>query len=292
MIAAPANFVTANEELAKQPIYLIEIEDLTAVFVNRWTGIADQVSWIVSIDPQSTTINEFDGTADLGEFSFTILDFEAFITSLFPTFTFEGKRVTLKTGFLGMAQVDFATLFTGEIDHVDNVLRNTAYKFFCSDATQPLSQVIYQTADDGLPTSSDHIKTLNGHPLDMLMDIFDAVGVNYDAAKIIAYRDGIFSGTQFLFELDSPPAANDFIANQLLKPLAGYLWTNNLGQLSVNFIYPQSLSTVFDITESQCDVPEGSQSDLVNVINYRYDHDRDQNKFMTEVVQEDGVSVS
>jgi hypothetical protein len=99
--------------------------------------------------------------------------------------------------------------------------------------------VIYTLADDGFPTDSDHRKTLNAHPLDILEDILlNQIGLTLDQfnnATLQTYRNGIFAGVQFYFSIDSPPAAKDFIESEIMKPLGGYIWTNNLGQIDFNF---------------------------------------------------------
>src|ERR1700722_19960017 len=249
MISVPANFSSANVALLKAPIFLITIAGYSRVFTNYATGVGGQYDWLEAYDDLQITISEMDGGSDIQNWSFTVQDFQNLITADFPSFTFEGKSVTVMTGLVGMAQVDFALLFTGVIDSVASANENLSYQFNCIDNQQTLTQVIFGVADDGFPTDSDHLRTLNGHPLDILIAaLVDEAGIPATAinqAKINGYRDGIFAGIQFKFEIDSPPAAKDFIEAQLLKPLGGYLWTNNKGQIDVNFFYKQVRPAVF-----------------------------------------------
>jgi hypothetical protein len=253
MISAPANFTTANAVLVKRPIFIITIAGYSRVFTNYATGVGGQYDWLESYDDLQITISELDGGADIQNWSFTVNDGDLAnpnaITGDFPGFTFEGKAVTVTTGFVGMSQSDFALLFTGAIDTVASSNNNQCYQFNCIDNNQTLSQVIYQTADDGYPTDSNHLKTLNAHPLDILVDVLvNQVGLAplaINQTKIDGYRDGIFAGIQFKFEIDSPPAAKDFIEAQILKPLGGYLWTNNKGQVDVNFFFKQVRPSVW-----------------------------------------------
>lgn len=239
MISASSAFLTANAVLQKKPIYLIEIATYTRAFTNRSTGVSGQVDWITAIEDHSITVNDLDGGADLGEFVFSVQDRSGLITADFPGFVFEGKAVTCKTGFVGMSQADFVLLFTGKIDSVASANGNTEYTFTCVDNKDVLSKVIYLTADDGRPTDSNHTLTVSGHPLAILQDILlNEIGLtssDFNSGTLGIYAQGLFAGMQFAFIIDSPPAARDFIENQLLKPLGGYIWVNNKGQLDFTF---------------------------------------------------------
>lgn len=249
MISATTNFLVANAALEKKPILTITVGgSYPRSFATNADGSNVNVLAIESFDDLSQTINDMDGGADLGELRFTVSDRGGLITSDFPTFTFEGKSVVLKAGFVGLSSGDFVTLFTGVIDTVSSANDNASYAFRCIDNKQSLSKVIYTVADDGKATDSDHRKTINAHPLDVLIDILENQ-VGYPSSqiniqKIATYRDTIFAGLQFVFSIDSPPSAKDFIENQIMKPLGGYIWVNNLGQVDVNFFYPNDRMAV------------------------------------------------
>lgn len=282
MISAPANFTTANAELAKRPIYIIAISGYYRTFTNCDTGIPGQYDWLESYSDLSITISELDGGSDIGGWNFTVSDGDISnpnaITADFPSFVFEGKAITVKTGFVGMSQADFALLYTGDIDTVVSANDNLSYTFNCIDNQQKLTSLLYTVADDGNPTSSDHMRTLNGHPLDLLISALAQIGYEpsmVNQTKILGYRNGLLSGIQFQFDIDSPPQAKEFLEAQILKPLAGYMWTNNLGQVDVNFLrkdvrgpYPSQLSLNED---NMISVPLAQQVDMVNVINFRMD---------------------
>jgi hypothetical protein len=203
--------------------------------------------------------------------------------------TFSGAAMTLT-----QLPEDFATLFTGAIDHIDVANFGQSYVFNCVDNKELLNEVIYQTGDDGNPTDNDHPHTLNAHPLDILMNIFTTIGVSYDSTGITDFRDNVFGGLQFSFILTTAPTAKDFIEQELLKPLGGYLWTNNLGQFRVNFFYHMSAASVSSLTAADTlEVPDATQADLVNVVTVRFDkgggsvdvsstRDNNSDKFMAE----------
>lgn len=296
MIQASAAFTNANLALVKNPVYLIQIQGYARAFTNKPTGITGQYPWIVSIADLSITVSDMDGGADLGDLSFNVQDHGQAITADFPGFVFEGKRVTLKTGFVGMNQDEFITLFTGLISTVSADNANAEYTFDCVDIRQELTKVVYTTADDGAPTDSDHPRSLNGHPLDLLISLLEnEIGLSpadIDIAKLETFRDGIYSGMQFTFSLTSPPAAKDFIENELMKPLGAYIWPNNEGKISVNFFYPQAQTPVLTLTrDNLTSIPLTEQADLINTVSLRFDQNAD-GKFFAESVQSDAGSVA
>lgn len=276
MITASGTFTTRNAARSKQPIHVIQIAGYHRVFLNQHVNVIGSTTWLVGVDDYSMTISELDGGSDLGELTFTIQDRKAAITGDFPNFVFEGKAITLKTGFSGMDLADFVTLFTGEIESVDSANQNNDYLFTCTDNKQKLTQVIFTEGSSGLPTDSDNPLEVEGHFLDILLGILtEEIGyanslVDFDT--IIAYRDGVFSGLNTLFKITSPPQAMDFIENELLKPFGGYIFTNNNGRLSVNFIYPLTTESVGSLTRDHIiGIPEAKQIDLINTLSYRFD---------------------
>lgn len=240
MLTASQPFLTANAVHRKEPIFLLTIDGYYRAFSNKFGYGTDD--FIISIDDLATTVNDLDGGADLGTLVVTVQDRGGAITADFPGFVFEGKKVTLSTGFKGMATADFLTVFTGVIDTVASVNSNQDYAFSCTDNLMWTSQVIFGTADDGAATDQNHPRTLNGHPLDLLISIvkneLNRTDLDLNETHILGYRDSIFAGLQFTFEITSPPAAQDFIEQQLMQPLGGYLFTNAQGQLDVHFSGP------------------------------------------------------
>jgi hypothetical protein len=185
----------------------------------------------------------------------------------------------VKVGFAGLAQADFMTVFTGYVDTVASDNGNLEYIFNCNDISAKLSQPIYLNGDSGKPVDSSNPKTLNAHPLDLLLDILGVKvglpGANYDTAKITAYRDGPFSGVQFNFRLTQSVVAADFIKEQLLKPLGGYLWVNSAGVITVNFFYPLAASVAVATLGpgTWTEIPGAQQVDMVNAIQWQFDKD-------------------
>jgi hypothetical protein len=282
MISANSNYIAAAANLDVEPIYLLEISGYSRKFTNQPTGVSGQYDWMIDISDSGTTINDLDGAADLGEVDITIQDLGHAITADFAGITLEGRKATLKIGYPGLAQSDFLIVHTGVIDNIASANKNNDYVFAITDKTTSLQKTIYSIGDDGVnPTDNKNPKTLNGHPLDILLDILEneigySVG-DINVTKITDYRDSIFSGVQFKFVITSPPTAADFIANQIMKPLGGYYWNDNNDQFNVNFFYPlTTVASVFSLNEdNMLDIPEAAQADLINSINFRFDKDDD-----------------
>jgi len=298
MISANANYLAAAANNPKKPIFIITISDYFRVLSNvviPGTFIATPMfDWLVSVEDLSVTVSDLDGGSDLADLVFTVQDRDGQITADFPVFVFEGKTVQLLVGYEGLVFADYITLFTGKIDSVESTNNNLEYVFTCPDARADLSQTIYQLGDDGFSTSDTHPRTLLGHPLDILIAALE-VECGYDSsqvdeAKIIAFRDGVYSGASMQFALTSAPTAKDFIEAEIMKPLGAYLRTNNLGQITVEFAYPVSSSTVFDFTpDNLIGIPSAGQADLINQVLTRMDSNG--NDFTVESVQSYQASI-
>lgn len=278
-VAATTNYKTALTNFrAGQIIWTVEIDTYSKVFsTDPGYGTND---WLTSIDDITTNINDVDGGADQIAFGFTVQDFQQLITADFLAFVFEGKKVTIKTGFQGLAYEDFAVAFVGVIDSVASVNANNEYYFNVVDTSDRLTQVVFQTGDDGFPTSSDHPKTVVGHPIDIFLAILGPSYLNLDpalidSAKLEAYRDGPFAGMEFVFNITQAPAALDFIKAQLMKPMGGYTWINAAGQVTANFFYPLAGPVAaFEFNrDTWTSIPEAEQTDMINTVQMQFDKD-------------------
>jgi hypothetical protein len=136
------------------------------------------------------------------------------------------------------------------------------------------------TVSDNALITSTNPKHLIGHPLDMLLDILQVeVGLadsDINIAQIQSYRDTVWSGTEFEFFITGSVDAKDFMENQLLKPLGGYLYPNYLGQVCVGFAQPLvgSIASVASMDPTNLsELPTLSVHDLINVLTMRFDKD-------------------
>jgi hypothetical protein len=302
VISSTANY-RAAAAAGKRPVIVITIAEYSRAFSNRddVAGVpAALFPWLVEVQDLQTTVNDLDGGTDLADLIFSVQDRGGAITASFPTFTFEGKLVQMFSGYEGLAFADFVTMFTGRIDSVESTNSNLEYVFSCPDIRSDLNRAIYTLADDGGNTSSDHVRTLNGHPLDILIAALETecglTSGQVDEAKITQYRDTIYSGAQMSFVLDSAPVAKEFIETELMKPLGAYLRTDNLGRVTVEFAYPINAATVFDFTpDTLLDIPSAGQADLINQVITRLDASSDNTSngsgFAVERVDQSAASI-
>lgn len=316
MLTASTNWKAANRKYEKQIIYRIVIGGYYRTFamvpsnlVDTWAGALTDDAWVVSIDEHNKTINDLEGGADQETFNFTVQDRNNRITADLAGFVFEGQLVQVYQGFASMSSMsDYLLIWQGYVDQVDSANNNLEYYFQCSDVTTKLQQSVYLTGDNGGQTSASNLKTLTGHPLDMMLDILlnelrdpksgQALDPSLiDITKIQAYRKKPFDGMEFEFHLSQPPAALDFIKNQILKPLGGYLWVTQ-GKLTVNFFYPLSAATpVQTIGEDDwTSIPSAQQTAMVNTVQYQFDKDdgvgSTSSNYLSTNTQEYGPSVA
>lgn len=276
MITVTPNFAAALAAFknGRIPVQVV-IAGYSRVFTSVPDGIPGHYPWIVSTDNLDLTLQDLDGGANQRTGGVTVQDVLGAITADFPNFVFEGKQIQLLVGFDGLAQADFACVFTGFIDSLSSANANGEYYIQFSDVQSQLAAVIFQTGDDGGPTSSTNIKTVSGNPLQILLDICQQLGVPTDSERITAYMNGPYSGTIFTFYLTQAPAAADFIKAQLMKPLGGYMWVNAAGQVTVNFFYP--LAGPVPVGSFSRDnwlaIPEASQTAMVNTVQMQFDLD-------------------
>lgn len=296
MITASPAFNAENAKLAKDPRYLLEITGYTRIFTVGDTQTAGQHPWISAIDRLRLQISDLRGSSSMGELRVIVIDKDGQITADFPGLPtpLEGREVKLKHGFAGMNQADYLQMFTGIVDRIENTENNTAYTFICKDNSRLLRKVIFETGDDGQPTSGDHPKTVEGNPLDILLDVLqNEVGMPADTTRITDYRDQIFNGFRFRIILETAPDAKQFIERDLLGPLGGFGFVDNLGQYTVRFFWPLpgTVSSVHSFDDSNLFVvPTPGEVEMVNLVTHRFDHDG--SKFRSENVEKEADSIS
>lgn len=285
MISVPTNYATALAAFnAGKLIYTVEIAGYDRIFSNDVNFGTDD--WLGEIDDMTLTIDDVNGGWNQVSFGFAVQDRDQQLTADFLTTTFEGKQVTIKTGFVGLAYVDFAPIFTGVIDSVSSINSNLDYYFNIMDIQQVLSKVVFPTGADGVTApSSDNALVLNGHPIDIMIEILSTeVGLDpslIDTTRLEAYRDGPFAGMQFLFNVTQSPAAYDFIQNQIMKVLGGYVWVNSKGQVTANFFYPlagpvavyEFNPAIWTSIPSADQLSSNTSRDMINTVQFQFDKD-------------------
>ena len=156
-------------------------------------------------------------------------------------------------------------------------LQTTSSVSFSFTLNGPVGTVV--TTDSGLISSSNP-RRYTGHPMNMVLDILvNQIGLansDVNVTQIESYRDTVFTGVEFDFILTGSVDAKDFIENQLLKPLGGYLYVNYLSQFCIGFAQPAvgGISAIAAITpDNLTELPTINTSPLTNVLTLRFDKD-------------------
>lgn len=258
--------------------------------------------WINAMSDINFNVDELNAQTSIDNVTFSVTDINHALTEDMASVTLEGRRCWIRCGYPGLNYDDWVILFSGRVDNIPETpgAVNTSYDFIMKDLRTDLQQVIYIVGDNGLPTSSDNPRTLLGNPIDILLNVL-LVELNIepelvDVSAWHAYRDLVFDGLEVQFSIDSPPDGKTWLENEILKPLGGYMRTNNLGVIKPVFFTPlpgaaSALDTLDhdSLTTSSSGnsgagsgVPELGQQPLSNVISFRYDSDG--NAFGSETV--------
>lgn len=252
--------------------------------------------WIELIEGLGNEADILNGSSSMDDVTVSVLDYGRALTADMAIYTLEGKTCRLKTGFVGQDYADYMTLFTGLVKTIPSGDNDLIYRFTLNNTMLEMKKLIYETGDDGQPTDSDHPKTIVGNPLDIvksiLLDYLTLSPGMVDSTKLDAYRDQYFAGATMEFSITSPPEAKAFLEDQIFKPLGGYLWPNNLGVITPNFLVPLAgtAGSVKSLTNANMlTIPAADQADLINVISYRFDKAED--KYTTEIVIKNQASI-
>ena len=279
-VPSNANFNTENAKRAKRPVYLFEIAGYTRKFISHDMSQPNQYPWTVEVEPLRQSASDLRGTSELSDLTVRVIDKDNLVTADFPSLVFEGRVATLKIGFDAIAQGDFITRFTGEVDRVESADRNTVWSFVCKPKLRGTKEVIFTTGDDGKPTSADHPRTVEGNPIEIIREVWlTELGLSageIDGIVLDAYENQLFSAFKLRFALTSAPEAKAFLDKEIFQPLGGYAFARADGKLSVKFFWPTAGSVVSQLTltdQNLITLPTLEQSDLINVVTHRFDYD-------------------
>jgi hypothetical protein len=295
VITATANWKTEAAKLVKRYVHLFEITGAPRSFATADPGFGSFDPWIVEIAPVTQSASELKGSSALNDLAVMVNDVGGAILGDFP-FVYQGRDCTLKTGFVGLAEADYALMHTYVVDRIESVKNNTAWKFICKPQTRLVKKTIFTTGDNGGPIGSDDPRTFSGHPMDLLNTTIlqGEVGLaagDIDVTTINSYRDLVFPGVRFNFSIERAPEAKAFIEKELLAPLGLYALTLADGKFSLRGFLPIPGTIVSQLTFSAANVatlPTPAEAELINVVIHRFDHNGD--KFAVSNVEVEAAS--
>jgi len=262
-------------------------------------------------------IEQLEGRGSIGALGLEAIDGAGYMTALGSGGKLEGKKVSLKVGYPGMATADFVTVVSQQIESVAALDDYTGIKLTCRDLQRSAKSKVFLKGNDGFPISNQHSRTLSVNPIDLALLVFqNELGVGQppgapssawkiydparwsggsnptllnpnaylDLAKFIFYRAGIFAGYKFDFSFEQPVEAKQLLEYEVFKALGGYLIVLADGRLSPRFfVPPYSVSNLFSFSERNMTVlPRVERIPIINQVSYRMDYDG--SKFQAEVL--------
>jgi len=254
------------------------------------------------------SIRQLEGQGSIGALEIETLEGSGLMTALAATGALNGRLVTLKVGYPGMASSDFVTVATQQIESIEALQDSTGYILQCRDLKRTVKTKVFTCGDDGQPTARDHPRSLLANPMDVALIIFqnelglgqiphlpesswklydpkawDAVtnptliepNPCLDVEKFLFYRDGIFSGCLLDFQFDQPVEAKQFLEYEIFRALGGYLIVLPDGRLSPRFfVPPYSFRDLFAFNENNLTVLPGiERQPIINQVTFRMDYD-------------------
>jgi hypothetical protein len=296
------------------------------LFTTRSAPLAGQPYLKVPQGVQQT-IRQLEGQSSIGALDLELTDARGALTALVSGGKLEGRQVTLRVGYPGMASSDFVTVATQEIESIAALPDLTGYALHCRDRKRTAKTKIFTRGDDGFPTSNDHPRTILANPIDIaLMILQNELGLGqapalaesawkiYDPAawdasetsnptliwpnpqvdvdQFLFYRHGIFAGYLFDFTLDQPVEAKQFLEYEIFRALGGYLLVLPDGRLSPRFFLPAfSFANLFSFSDRNLTALAGvERHPIINQVTYRMDYDG--SKFQTELLFLDAPSLA
>jgi hypothetical protein len=262
-------------------------------------------------------IRQLEGQGSIGALELEAVDGAGYLTGLASGGKLEGKKVTLKVGYPGLASADFVTLATQEIEAVKTTADLTGFVLTCRDLKRTTKSKVFQKGDDGFPISGDHPRTFSTNPMDICLIVLqNELGIGqvpgappsawniYDPSQwsggsnptlinpnsyldidgFLSYRNGIFAGYVFDFTFEEPVEAKQFLEFEIFKVLGGYLVVLADGRLSPRFfVPPHSLLDLFSFSDrNMTALPGVERESIINQVTYRMDYDG--SEFRTELL--------
>jgi hypothetical protein len=284
-------------------IVLFQIAGYARAFTTAATGVPGQYPWISegNAGQLAMSVNDLEGGSNTTDISITITDQNRALTNDFANgVNILGANCTISVGFPGMPQSQYLPLMTMIVDHVDLANQNTCYKITLRDSSLLLQQFCFQVADDGFPTGNNHPATVDDTPMNILIEAALESGLpanNINFTAIEALNASAYFGLIFKFGVTYPPRAEDFIEQEILKPLGAYWFWNYLGQVTPYSMLPWEEPTpalsLDDSLVSLAAPPVPSRStDYTSVVIYKLDGDSNGQNYGTIIVGEYAPAVN
>ena len=307
MITTNSAWDTANAALGKKPIYVFAIggqaqvyatHDLTAEGI---TGAPTFKAWLKTPRGASQSIDVLRGTSSIGELECEVIDQAGAVRTLVGGTTLEGQSATLSVGYPGLAYANFVALHTYQLYKITPSRNYTSWLFRSRDRQMAGKRTIWSHPENGLPIEESNPWVLCGTPAEIVQAVYlfalgraaaevDRTGM----AALDSGAEGLYKTVRpFLFILDEPFEAKQFLETEICKVAGLYPVVDNTGKIALKaFRAPAagaSAAYTFD-EDNMIVLPEIDRLPVVNEIIFKIDHDG--SGFQNELIYVDATSVS
>jgi len=296
-------------------MYLIHFDGEATDYCNHKPDSATNTlkQYLVDITGLSQTITPEEGKASIGGVKITILDYNDEFTALLATDTyfFHRRKTTIKAGYLGMAEANMLTIFTGWITGMALTSDGTAFVLDVTDPQKWLQRKIFRNATEDTPV------TVSGNPINILLSILMSTGtpgtngthdylesenglglssdfINVSELETIRGRYYPGGSIYMKFSITDKVTASDFIYTEILKVINAYPKIDGQGKFSIKpFKANISEGTTQPITEDNIiGMPtwDANLAALINEVYFYYNHDG--SEYLSETYFIDGTSLN
>jgi len=284
MIPTTPAFDAARSATGQTPIVVVSFPALGIAYSNRPSvaGLAVTSTFAKMPAGLAQQVSDLQGNATIGALNVTIVDVGRALLATLGSHQWYGALATVQLGFAGLTYpTDFITPFTGVVQSVVPTDDHTGFVIGLRDFNRRLTNQIYATGDDGFhPTSATNPKTLDGNPMDLVLDVLEGqlgLAAGYiDTAAIAALKAGRMSTTRMLFSLQKAVNANTFLEQELLRPHGLFHFARYNGALSVADMLapPTPVPIAFAFTQSNTlGIPAYRQQPIYNWVQFDLDYD-------------------
>ena len=294
-------------------------EELTYMMTDNneylvWASGGTYRNYLVDIRGGAQRVTPEEGRASIGGITFSLLDYDDQITALLATDTyyFHRKKVTIKTGYLGMVEADYLTIMIGWITDIKLGGNGLNYVFTVTDPIKWMQRKIFRGAEDSSVT-------ISGNAINIVLQVLTSTGAgtngDYDTlaaanglgidedyinvTAIEAVRDDWFPGPahRFTFTIDKRVQAKKWLEQEIFKVLNIYPVIDADGKFNLKPFKPPlpATETVQSFTEDNIIGMPGWTMNLgatINEVECHYDWDDTDDEFDTHDFYVDSTSVN
>jgi len=310
VIATNASWDAKNSALWKKPIYVFTVAGETTVYTTHdlaREGVTGSLPpyepWLKTPQGASQSIDIINGTSSIGELLCEVIEQGGAVRTLVSTADppVEGRAIVLSVGYPGIPYADFVPLQTYQLYKVVPSKGYTSWLFHSRDPQVVAKRTLYTNPINGAAISESNPWIVQGTPAEITQAVYlFALGRSEDEIdrdrmqQIDSGAEGLFKTVRpFLFVINQPYEAKQFLESEIYKPCGLYPVIDNLGQLSLRpFRAPAAGPTAaYAFNEDNIVVlPEFDRQEVLNSIVFNLDYNG--SEYKSELVYVDAESVS